>query len=603
MAIAEEVRSRGSSKWAGRWPPLALLVVGFVMVIAILPSALNLPQANPATTPEYAPVPPGKDNGPPPPNGNLAALGLGSSSGITDTGPGPNGGGSAPPPPADAVVRRNPSTKRCVGNPPRQTDDPLSPPCVGFFKGDNFGATYAGVTKDEVRILFYMESGSYCGTSQGCVDSPVNAYDDLGQPPSDNEYIIDHELRIWQRYFNDRFQTYGRFVHFFVYWTNSYTTDETPEQRRADAADNYDHVKPFAVISFAKANGDDYSAAMAQHGALNFGGYYERSESSFQQYPRLLWGYPPAVEIEANIFSQYVCKKVVPYPVSFSGNSGSLGNGNPRKLGLLSSGDPNVPVFQLFASLVKSQVQKCHGDIVIERTFPVTGHIAYDGTDPSYAASNMAAFQSQGVTTIIWAQGWETQQSKAAQSIGYFPEWVVAGDGLSEGNNNGQFQAPLAWNHAVEVTNVTAQSVPQEKPCYKGYSDTEPGASQADITGYGCWLYTNIFEVFTGVQVAGPKLSPQTVDEGFHAIPNVASNDPRVPACFFEANDYTCVKDAQAEWYDSQAQSPASSQPGCYRMMDLGKRYLADGWPDGDVMARRNTQSDPCNGYDGDNTL
>ena len=602
MAIAEEARTRAGSKWAGRYPPLVLLVVGIVLVIAVLPSALNLPQANPATTPEYAPVPPSNDNGPPPANGNLSSLGLGSTSGLTDQAPAQaSDQSSANQTEASATVRRNPSTKRCVGNPPRQTDDPLSPPCVGFFKGDNFGATHAGVTRDEVRILFYMESGSYCNTSQGCVSSPVDTYDDLGQPPSSSEYLIDHELRVWQRYFNDRFQTYGRFVHFWVYWTPSYTSSETPEQRRDDAANNYNHVKPFAVISYAKDNGRDYTAAMAQHGALNFGAYYERANKDFTDYPRLVWGYPPSVEIAAAMFSSYVCKKVVPYPVSFSGNSNDMGK--PRVLGFLSSGDPNVPVFQQYAALVKQQIEACGGKFAVERQFPVTGHIAYNGTDPSYAATNIAAFRTNNVTTIIWAQGWETQQSKAAQQAGYLPEWVVAGDGLSEGNNNGQFQAPLAWDHAVMLTNQTAQPVLQDKPCYKAYADTEPTAPSVDISGYGCWLYTNIFELFTGIQVAGPKLSERSVDDGYHAIPPVASNNPAVPACFFEPNDYTCVKDAEVEWFDSRAEAPSNSQLGCYKMMEGGKRYLTGTWPDGDVLKQKNVGGDACNGYDGDNTL
>ena len=42
-------------------------------------------------------------------------------------------------------------------------------------------------------------------------------------------------LRNWQRYFNDRYQTYSRFVHFYVYYATG--THWTPEGRRADAAE------------------------------------------------------------------------------------------------------------------------------------------------------------------------------------------------------------------------------------------------------------------------------------------------------------------------------------------------------------------------------
>src|SRR5688500_15884936 len=45
-----------------------------------------------------------------------------------------------------------PRVRRCVGDPPRQTEDPQSPPCVPYWEGDNGGSTYKGVTRDEIRI-------------------------------------------------------------------------------------------------------------------------------------------------------------------------------------------------------------------------------------------------------------------------------------------------------------------------------------------------------------------------------------------------------------------------------------------------------------------
>src|SRR5438270_4484283 len=45
-----------------------------------------------------------------------------------------------------------PLTRPCVGDPPRQIEDPQAPPCVNYWKGDNGGATSYGVTRDEIRI-------------------------------------------------------------------------------------------------------------------------------------------------------------------------------------------------------------------------------------------------------------------------------------------------------------------------------------------------------------------------------------------------------------------------------------------------------------------
>ena len=48
----------GRSEWTRRYGPLPGLVVALVLVATVLPSSLNLPQSNPTTTPEFAPVPP-----------------------------------------------------------------------------------------------------------------------------------------------------------------------------------------------------------------------------------------------------------------------------------------------------------------------------------------------------------------------------------------------------------------------------------------------------------------------------------------------------------------------------------------------------------------
>src|SRR5687768_16669513 len=142
-----------SRRRARDYPPLAAAALVALLILAILPSSLNLPQSAPTEQLEFAPVPP-EDDVTTPPAGNFSSLSLAGGNTIGSDGSGGNQtdlggevlGGRA----------KNPSTKRCVGNPPRQSEDPLSPPCAAFFDGDNQGATYQGVTKDEIRVLFYV---------------------------------------------------------------------------------------------------------------------------------------------------------------------------------------------------------------------------------------------------------------------------------------------------------------------------------------------------------------------------------------------------------------------------------------------------------------
>src|SRR5438477_6247972 len=104
-----------------RYPPLLALAVAVALAAYTLPSALNLPQANPGAVAEYAPVP---GNGSSTPQGNIAGLGLG------EGGEALGGAGASQATGTGASITVPPSKYDCVGNPPRQTIDPLSPPCV-----------------------------------------------------------------------------------------------------------------------------------------------------------------------------------------------------------------------------------------------------------------------------------------------------------------------------------------------------------------------------------------------------------------------------------------------------------------------------------------
>src|SRR5581483_10987624 len=85
-----------------RYPPLVAVAAALAMAVFALPSALNLPQANPAQTLEYAPVPGQSSNSS---QGNFAGLGLGSGSSP--------GLAALPSPPAGQGT--SPLAKQCVG--------------------------------------------------------------------------------------------------------------------------------------------------------------------------------------------------------------------------------------------------------------------------------------------------------------------------------------------------------------------------------------------------------------------------------------------------------------------------------------------------------
>jgi hypothetical protein len=598
--------NRKRRTFARQYPPMAAVIVALVLAVFALPSALNLPQANPGQTLEYAPVP--GDNGNPAAGGNFAGLGLGSGGGAGSVGSGGDTGVGLPPPPPPAGGQGTaPSTKHCVGNPPRQTEDPLSPPCVAFFQGDNGGSTYQGVDAHEVKVLFYQDGYKCQGTTDCSVNScagghgigcrPADEYFDYAEPGSSTDWKGDIGLRTYMRYFNDRFQTYKRVVHFYGYYASSFT--ETPEQRRADAAANYAKYHPFAVVDLTQAGFAPYDQSMAQQGVLvfspqtNSGRIGWQDAGALSRFPGQVWSAAATRQLAAQIFSTYVCNRIINRPPTFSGNPGDAAQ-SKRVLGLLVNGDASQPDYSAFGQLVQSDIQSCGGSFKLVLKDPYWCGPCY-GTGLQEAQQNMARFRSSGVTTIVWAGAAEDNSSKAAHSSNYYPEVVVAGDGLMDSTNAGIFNAGEFWNHVVTVSPYERADILGARPCYQAYRDVNTADSDNNIYNFGCEeFYEVIRMLFTGIQVAGPRLTPTSMDSGFHAIPSVASTDPHVPACYYNPGDYSCIKDAQAEWWDPKGQDPYYGGSGCYRMMEGGRRYAAGAWPKTEANLSR-TPSDPCN--------
>ena len=598
QAATPNAGGRGSD-WQRKYPPMITMVVALIIALTVLPSSLNVQQPNPSQTLEYAPVPP-EDEEPPPPQGNFANLGLGSSDGLSAP-------TSLPPVTAPPAGTANPTTKRCVGNPPRQTEDPLSPPCVAFFEGDNFGETYQGVTAEEIRLVYYIDGNIQdLGCSGGTCPRPNNVIYDLFEPANpddaenaDSKHPIVTGLRAWQRYFNERFQTYGRTVHFYVAFGPS-GAEISPEQRRADAAQIYAATRPFAIISDANDNQDAFLQAMAQKGVLNFGALFGRPKEFYETYPKLIWGYQPSIEQQSEQYASYICQKVQPFPAALNGNSDTVAGGDagkPRVYGVIQTSDEAYDNLLQFARVVKEKIASCGVEITATGQFPRCCYAKDNSITHEYANVQMADFQQKGVTTVLWLGGAEGYYGPAADALGYQPEWIVLGDSQIDGNNPVRLMtANNTWDgRGIVVTPQTFEPAIAQQLCYQAYREVDQDLPEPDVP-IVCPFYENLFQFFVGVQVAGPRLGPTSIDKGFHAIPAVRSEDPRVPACFYLPNDYTCVKDAQVEIWDASGSAPGDSRPGCWRSIEGGKRYLPNEWPAGNIDAQLRGD-EPCNGY------
>jgi len=330
-----------------------------------------------------------------------------------------------------------------------------------------------------------------------------------------------------------------------------------------------------------------------------YGSYALIPNRIFRENAPYLWSFWPDVEHQVALFHDYFCKRVAAFKVSHTGVDAH--RGAERQYGLLSTTDPLFKGQQAFARLARDRLRRgCPNgaeiDVVGEYTYP-RNNFSTD-THPDAAAKaqeNIQRMQADGVTTIVWLSGYETAHSKAANTAAWFPEWIVAGDVGNDQTEESNDQDPTAWSHARIMSNHLREDKRADVPCRQAFREGSPTGSPTDEVS-SCGVYRSFFMLFRGIQVAGPFLTPDAVDQGNHSIPRRETTNPYIASCFFDPGDYTCVKDAQESWWDPTAPDPNNNvgERGCWRMSDGGQRRLAGNFVQAETAFKQGPNV-PCN--------
>ncbi|HVE93937.1 MAG TPA: hypothetical protein VNB24_03380 [Acidimicrobiales bacterium] len=506
---------------------------------------------------------------------------------------------------------------RCVNG--RQTEDPLSPPCDDSeFDGDNGGATWKGVSRDEVRVLVRIEGGDLYAppaparSISEAGSPPADSYVDLGLPPRPDEPIVAGALRDLQTYFNQRYQTFNRAVRLIVYFDDGYSHPE--EANRQLAIENVLIAQPFASVSLSRDIPfmDTYLETLATRGIVSFDGALVRSQRFFDRQPNRLWGYHATVEQQAELYASYVCQKVARHPVTLSGDPAA--QGRPRRLGFLHTSNPSLRDYRELAQLIRQRLAACGAPVVEEATYRTNGEQCtnlpheQDEQDLSRARADLRRFRDAGVTTVLWP-GCPTSAHPLAASIdGWLPEWVLLGDAqMSQAALAGTFAGAVAvWDgHAVMVSARPFQPPVWKTQCWAAMDEADPDEDELAGRFPVCDSFGALQQIFAGIQLAGPRLTPDTLSAGYRRLRVSSSPDPQVPTCSYEQGDAACIKDAQALMFDVRRgvtefdleYGVSSSLPylpaSCWRAVERGRRYLPGAWPAGNVDAQFRPD-DPC---------
>ncbi|MHB8510255.1 MAG: hypothetical protein ACYDGR_16690, partial [Candidatus Dormibacteria bacterium] len=377
---------------ARRVPPLVMGALALALMIAILPSSLHLPITGPGSQAEVAPVP-GQGRT----QANLSQLGLADSGTVGAAGSSALADAGRPTPLAELLQGLAPGAgtvaqqAHCVGNPPRQTEDPLSPPCVASWQGDNGGSTGKGVSRNSVTIV--VADGHY-GNDGEDYSNPV---------PATNDSSYDLTFKILTRYFQSRFQTYGRVVRVINQRGSGKQTNGVSGGNVIYEADAEQAYHPFGIVALWDAPASYQQQAAKNHTMVWIG--TRRSSPDLPTRATLAaaapyeWSFDADAESSLTTFTHWVC-------TSLAGKKAARANDpsialQPRRFGVVGGGN-----------VEDALRQGCGLDVKLYN---------------SSSAANVAQMKADGVTTVIGNFSGNTTMLQAEQ-VGYFPEWLMYGD-------------------------------------------------------------------------------------------------------------------------------------------------------------------------------
>lgn len=549
---------------APRTPGAIQLVAAAVATILIATLALTLNQQPPPAIAEFAPQAIKQIKQAPPEQSS--DFGEGKGAGDCRTGqpcakdpratgnvPGQNVGGTPSPGPPKGPPKGR--VRQCVGEPPRQTEDPQSPPCVAFWDSTpgNGGATSRGVTADTILI---------------------------GVPNMDGENR-ENQYTAYQNYFNTRYEFYGRKIKFVNIQANRGSA--ASEKQAADMA------KELGI--FASSQDHDltsYYQALVEYGIIGVYRTPDYTDAQLKAYSPYLWGYTMSAEQQMRRLADWACTRLVGGNAVHAGTSDAedLRTKKRKFAVILERIGYNS---QLSEKPFASALRACGADVAFSESVPYS-----EGTTEK--ANRVVDLKSKGVTTIVCLceegnLGLGYHQSAQAQR--YEPEWVITNYPQLNFFGHKTYNVPSQKAHTFGVAFQpmirTAADHPSVWALREG-SGASSGTDSLNVETHDI-AYRALLLLASGIQLAGPRLTPETFRAGLQeaAFPNpphpIMAGDVG-----FGAGGTTMTQDGAEIWWDPNATDPyGDSGPGAFCWVESGRRYGLGQWPKQDRL-----QQGPC---------
>lgn len=552
-------RTLGSSprRLLGGYGPLLALAVAFLLVVTLVPTIARetlviAQQSQPGEPVEAATTARG-------------AAPAAASPGVVNPKPGKEKATTAKGAPLAAAAKGGAGP--CANRSVQVVGDTYSPPCIAWPAGkDNGGATYRGVTKDKIRISFRLPVEDI-RDYQSVIAQLTGGKGDAIPTPTEEDFR--RTIKNFTTYFERNFQFYGRTIELVEWKGKGSALNEIvgagQEAANADAIRAAQELKVFADVS---AFTQPYNDALARQKVLALGAPY-MSKQWFAARAPYSWSPFPDCTSLASTIAEYMNKRIFGHPVQQAG--GDL-VGKERKVALIA---PDNPEYQQCVD-TGEKIIKAAGNNATRYSYTL------DLASLSDQANNLAAkLKRDKITTVVLATDPLIPlllTSRMSQQS-YYPEWVVTGTAMTDLDIVGQFYDQSQWKNAFGLSLLGEQQPQGASYAYAAAKSVDPDHEPV----FGSELFYYFFYMLaTGIQMAGPDLTPATFAKGMRAYPGGSG-----PAGTwgYPEGEYSPYRDAREIYWDPTGRSPFNNAEGRYA--STNKRYKPGKWPTGPAAPQR----------------
>ncbi|MBN2621862.1 MAG: hypothetical protein JXA83_00780 [Acidimicrobiales bacterium] len=442
-----------------------------------------------------------------------------------------------------------------------------APPCVEPFEGDNGGATYAGVTEDEVKIVYYQTDPALDPLTAATAEGAGAQID----PESAAATVAD-----FVDLYNDLFETYGRTVVVESY-TGTGAGDDA-EKARADAA-AIAEMEPFAVIGGPLQSSPVFSAALASEGIVcGPGCALALNEDIVTEYEPFVWQGGPTPNQAAALAAEMVGNLAGPGKAELAGDEAL--REQDRVYGLLHYDTPDgdhQPVFEALKTALADNGVELATDV--EFTLDLA-------RAQENARTTIGKLMEAGVTTVIYYGDPLTPASltEEATAQGYHPEWILGPSVLMDTTLFARQLDPDQWKNGFGMSLIGARGERSTNGAFQIYEwafGKEPANTNVNV--FEPYLRT----IFTGVHLAGPELTPETFRDGLLRYPVSGGGPTEVQTSrgdhgVWPEFDWGGSDDVAIIWFDPEATGEdevGNEGTGMYRYANGGERYTIGDLP------------------------